>query len=80
MQEKVCFYKNTCSEHFRIDIYIHKEVKGGCIMPNEVRIKLDKEKTLKFLSFFVDDAIRIANERKNKNLLGSSTNKKSKEA
>lgn len=31
---------------------------------NSVRIKLDKEKTLKFLSFFVDDAIRIANERK----------------
>lgn len=29
-----------------------------------VRIKLNKAQTLKFLSFFVDDAIRIANERK----------------
>lgn len=33
-------------------------------MEKEVRIKLNKEQTLKFLSYFVDDAVRIANERK----------------
>lgn len=33
-------------------------------MTKDVRIKLNEEQTLKFLSFFVDDAIKIVNERK----------------
>lgn len=43
--------------------------KGGNNMPDQpVQINLNKEQTIKFLSCFVGDAVRIANERKREQL------------
>jgi hypothetical protein len=49
------------------------------MMNDQIRIKLNEEQTKRFLSFFVDDAIRIANERKQeqiKKMKGEDRNEK----